>query len=51
MKNLFEIFSRFRTNKEVYGVSPMFGINIASDNVGHTVSAGDKITYEILVES
>ena len=33
----------FRTNKEVYGTSPMFGINIAPNNQGKYICVGDPI--------
>lgn len=35
----------YRTNKEIYGVSPMFGINVAIDQTGETskISIGDTI--------
>ncbi len=30
-------------NKDLYGASPMFGINIAPDNVGVLITVGDNI--------
>ncbi|RNA29199.1 mitochondrial amidoxime-reducing component 1 [Brachionus plicatilis] len=36
----------FRLNKEVYGTSPMFGINMGIDNPGKMIKVGDKITPE-----
>jgi hypothetical protein len=33
----------FRTNKEKYGSSPMFGINLSSKDEGNIISIGDEI--------
>lgn len=39
-----QTLKEFRTNKEAYGVAPMFGINFAPDNIGNFIFVGDKIT-------
>jgi len=35
---------RYRLKPEVYGTSPMFGINLSCDNPGFLVREGEKIS-------
>jgi hypothetical protein len=42
--DLFYFKLRYRQNIELYGPSPMFGINFANDNEGCLVSIGDDVT-------
>ncbi|RNA29222.1 hypothetical protein BpHYR1_044952 [Brachionus plicatilis] len=42
----FDFSGQKSLNKEVYGTSPMFGINMGIDNPGKMIKVGDKITRE-----
>ncbi len=46
MMNILTLSFRFRTNKEVYGTSPMFGIHCAlhdDDQIGLEINVNDKV--------